>query len=107
MKAELFANGPISCGIHATDNFELHYDGGIYSEDLGKYFLLNHEISVTGYGVTDDGQEYWIGRNSWGTYWGNYGFFYMNMYENNLGIERNCVAGTPTYTKPAAEVFTQ
>jgi len=108
MKAELYANGPISCGIHATDNFELNYDGGIYTEDLGKFFLLNHEISVVGYGVSESGEEFWIGRNSWGTYWGDYGFFYMAMYENNLGITRNCVAGIPSYEKPsAAQEFTQ
>jgi len=105
MKAAL-QDGPISCGVHVTENFELNYDGGIYSEDV-KFLLLNHEISVTGYGITEDGQEYWIGRNSWGTYWGDYGFFYMNMYENNLGIERNCLAGTPSFTKPSANEFTQ
>ena len=48
MKAEL-QNGPISCGIHATDNFDQNYDGGIYSEDV-KFLFLNHEISVVGYG---------------------------------------------------------
>jgi len=106
MKAEL-QKGPISCGIHATDNFDNNYDGGIYQEEL-KHPLINHEISVIGYGVTAEGQEYWIGRNSWGTYWGDYGFFYMNMYTNNLAIERNCVAGIPSY-KPnsVVEEFTQ
>jgi cathepsin X len=101
MKAELALHGPISCGIHATNNFENNYDGGIYSEDIGvKEYLINHEISVVGYGVSPAGDEYWIGRNSWGTYWGDYGFFYMAMYENNLGITTNCVAGLPTYTNP-------
>ena len=104
MKAELYANGPISCGIHATENFENNYDGTyIYSEEV-RFPLINHEISVTGYGKDPEtGEEYWIGRNSWGTYWGDYGFFYMAMYENNLGINTNCLAGTPTYEKPNQE----
>ena len=100
MKAELAAHGPISCGIHATDNFENNYDGGIYSEKtIG---LINHEISVVGYGVSEDGVEYWIGRNSWGTYWGDYGFFYMQMHKDNLRIEQDCIAGIPTYDKPTS-----
>ena len=110
MKAELFANGPISCGIHATDEFENTYDGTyIYSQKTIP--LINHEISVVGYGKdATTGEEYWIGRNSWGTYWGDYGFFYMAMYKDNLGINTDCVAGTPTYTKPnstSTSQFTQ
>ena len=111
MKAELAANGPMGCGIHATENFELHYDvanNPIYSEETKAWDMINHEISVTGYGITEDGQEYWIGRNSWGTYWGDYGFFYMKMYEDNLKIEHNCVAGIPSYTKASLQQeFTQ
>lgn len=107
MKAELYQNGPISCGIHVSDNF-LDYDGTyIYSEKV-RFPLINHEISVVGYGVSDEGQEYWIGRNSWGTHWGDYGFFYMNMHGDNLAINTNCLAGTPTYDKPSLiEEFTQ
>ena len=106
MKADL-QTGPLSCAIEATENFELHYDGTyIYEEDVGVP-QLNHAIAVVGYGVTEDGQEYWIGRNSWGTYWADWGFFYMNMYTNNLGIETDCLAGTPTYEKPAAAHFKQ
>ena len=111
MKAELAKNGPMGCGIHATEQFELHYDvanNPIYSEETKPWDMINHEISVTGYGITEDGQEYWIGRNSWGTYWGDYGFFYMKMYEDNLKIEHNCVAGIPSYTKPSLQQeFTQ
>jgi len=108
MKAELL-NGPISCGIHATDNFELNYTGGIYSEHI-RFPLINHEISVVGYSKDSvTGEEYWIGRNSWGSYWGIEGYFYMAMgpANQNLAIETDCIAGTPTYTKPQGEtVFT-
>ena len=57
-----------------------------------------------------DGTQYWIGRNSWGTYWGDYGFFYMAMDSDNLKIESDCLAGTPSATKPKSddfELFTQ
>ena len=103
MKAELYAHGPISCGIHATDAFEL-YTGGIYSEEV-RFPKINHEISVVGYGHDDEtGQDYWIGRNSWGSYWGEYGFFQMIMGGNGLGIESDCLAGIPSYIKPEATV---
>jgi cathepsin X len=46
MKAELYKNGPIGCGIQATDNF-VKYTGGVYSEYL-TYPELNHEISIIG-----------------------------------------------------------
>ena len=81
----------------------------IYSEKV-LFPLINHEISVIGYGTdATTGEQYWIGRNSWGTYWGDYGFFYFSMDGDNLGITQDCVAGTPTYTKPsnATTEFTQ
>jgi len=106
MKAEITLNGPIACGVDSTDSFD-YYGGGIYSEHI-KIPLINHIISVVGFGVTEDGQEYWIGRNSWGTYWGEMGFFRIQMYKDNLAIERNCVAAMPSYDKPdMSAMFTQ
>jgi len=69
MKAEIYQNGPISCGMDVTDPFEA-YTGGIYSE-VKRFPMINHEISILGWGYDEDSkQEFWIGRNSWGTYWG-------------------------------------
>jgi cathepsin X len=91
MKAEIYARGPISCALQATPKFH-EYTGGIFAEaNLSP--TLNHEVSIVGWGVSS-GVEYWIGRNSWGTYWGEGGFFRIQMYRNNNGVETKCSWGT-------------
>eukprot|EP00455_Lapot_gusevi_P042960 TRINITY_DN5170_c0_g1_i2.p1 TRINITY_DN5170_c0_g1~~TRINITY_DN5170_c0_g1_i2.p1 ORF type:complete len:601 (+),score=211.68 TRINITY_DN5170_c0_g1_i2:77-1879(+) len=94
MKAEIYARGPIGCGISVTSGFEA-YTGGIYSE-FSLFPMINHEISVVGWGV-ENGTAYWVGRNSWGTYWGEQGFFRIKMGSDNLAIETDCVWGVPAF----------
>jgi len=104
MQRELLKNGPMECSIQATDEFE-QYTGGIYTQVLSDPIQLNHSIAVLGWGKdSSTGEMYWIGRNSWGTYWGENGFFKMKMGSDNLGIETVCTAGIPSFTKsPLAE----
>jgi len=67
--AEISARGPVSCGINAGPLED--YTGGILMKYSGS---TNHVIQLAGYGE-ESGTKYWLGRNSWGRYWGEKGWF--------------------------------
>ena len=53
-----------------------------------------HDVAISGYGE-ENGERYWIGRNSWGSYWGDRGWFKIQRGSNTLGIELACSWGVP------------
>merc|ERR1719498_1777550 len=94
MIAEIGVRGPIGCGVCVTPAFE-NYKGGIFKDTTG-CTSIDHAISIAGYGRDPaTGDDYWIGRNSWGTYWGEKGWFRIRMHHGNLGIEEDCDWGVP------------
>ena len=92
MMKEIYARRPITCAIAVPDDF-VAYKGGIYEDKTGSTWP-SHAISVAGWGE-EDGVKYWIARNSWGTYWGESGWFRIVRGTNNLGIEGMCTWAVP------------
>lgn len=95
MMQEIYQRGPLACGIAVPDALE-EYTGGIFCDETGDKNIV-HDISVVGYGV-EDGQKYWLVRNSWGTHWGEQGFFKVCRGSNNIAIESDCAMATPKDT---------
>ena len=93
MMAEIYTRGPITCFMVMTDEF-MEYKSGVFVEH-DHHYKGGHIVEVTGWGVTSNGQKYWIVRNNWGENWGENGWFRISMGGSNLLIESACSWGVP------------
>lgn len=62
---------PVAVSIEGENDFFRNYRSGVIKEGCGTN--LDHAVLCIGYGV-DNGQEYFIIKNSWGTGWGEKGY---------------------------------
>jgi len=73
--AEIAARGPVSAYINANCLEDPVYTGGVIKYDSCVTRTTNHAVQLNGWGTDENGVDYWIARNSWGSYWGEHGFF--------------------------------
>lgn len=72
-----------------------NYQGGVYKRTSTKWTGA-HAVKVIGWGVDEEtGEKYWTIANSWGSSWGEDGFFRIARGVNECGIEDEIVAGIP------------
>ncbi|XP_037398068.1 procathepsin L-like [Pygocentrus nattereri] len=83
--------GPVSVGIDTSRRTFQLYESGVYDDQYCSDIHLNHAVLVVGYG-TEEEQEYWLVKNSWGVTWGEGGYIKMSRNKNNqCGIATDAV----------------
>ncbi|KAA8497901.1 Cathepsin Z [Porphyridium purpureum] len=93
---EIFERGPVACSLATDDVFDYNYTGGVWTRK-NNMKNSNHVVEVTGWGKTKEGVKFWQARNSWGSYWGDNGFFKILRGENHMLIEEDCWFTVPDW----------
>ncbi|KAG5265989.1 hypothetical protein AALO_G00248600 [Alosa alosa] len=74
--------GPVAVVIDAGQSSFQHYVSGVHYDPHCSKTISNHVVLVVGYG-TEDGQDYWLVKNSWGVHWGDQGYIKLSRNQNN------------------------
>ena len=80
IKNALNEYGPLLAAMYVYSDFQ-HYTGGVYQHYGPEPKSVNHAVVIVGY---NDYQRYWICKNSWGTGWGEHGYFRIKYGEVNI-----------------------
>lgn len=80
---ESITKQPVAVAIQANQDCFMKYAGGIIEGCIDK--RLDHGIVAVGWG-SEDGQSYYIVRNSWGLRWGESGFARISDKDQSCGI---------------------
>ncbi|XP_055297428.1 procathepsin L-like [Sitodiplosis mosellana] len=82
--AALATVGPVSVSIDATHYSFRFYSTGVYFEpECLSQNVNGHAVLAIGYGTDENGQDYYLIKNSWSTSWGNAGYFKLARNKNN------------------------
>ena len=86
----LYTSGPLSTAING--DWLQFYKKGVVSPVICAKNKLNHAVALVGFGSEEEkgkDVDYWIAKNSWGSGWGEEGFFRIKRGSGMCGINLN------------------
>jgi len=98
MQSYIYQNGPISIALNAQ--LLMNYQSGIIDPFFPSFWCdpdtLDHALLIVGWGTGTNwiGEtiDYWLVKNSWGTDWGENGYFRIGRGVNLCGIANSVVS---------------
>ena len=77
----------------------LGYKSGVYTLSVNASYGGGHAVEIIGWGsdTLKSGEkiDYWTVQNTYGTSWGEKGYFRIRRGTNEIGIEQEVIAGRP------------
>jgi C1A family cysteine protease len=83
-------DGPVPCGMDVYTDF-FYYTGDVYQYTWGDY-EGGHAVIIIGWNNADG---CWIVKNSWGTDWGENGYFKIKYNNCSIGVDAGMLHYTP------------
>ncbi len=93
---EELANGPVTVAVAASATCFQFYSSGVLSKCYDS--RLNHAVLAVGYGKAE-GKDYIKIRNSWGSAWGEQGYFRVEYCDNIVGLNDSIRGGYDAFPK--------
>lgn len=81
LKADIYLKSPKAVGFEDDDEFDDYTVGIFYADSV--YEDTNHAVVLVGWGDEDE-EEYFIGKNSVGTEWGENGWIRIDVHSNRI-----------------------
>lgn len=102
IKSLIQSSGPVETGFTVYSDF-FNYRSGIYHHVSGGV-QGGHAVKIVGWGVQGS-TKYWICANSWGTSWGESGYF--KIQEGDCGIDQAAFGCVPNVSASGEYLFLQ
>jgi Papain family cysteine protease len=100
LRDNIYKWGPIASAMQIyPDFYNFDAKNDIYEWNKKGPLISGHAVEIVGWGI-EGKKKYWIIKNSWGTNWGDKGYFRMIRGQNMCLIESNCVGIVPDFFFP-------